>query len=87
MNEKLNLTFSAEVEANVDKVKNVVAELKRQLSTLSLPASATKGFERRLGKLSDELVNFEALSSRGMSSLSDTKKATASWDKISQLMN
>lgn len=84
--EKLNLVFDAEVQANVDNIKATINGLKRQLDKLKIPASASKGFERSLQSLSNELVNFEAIAEHGVESLSDTKKAEASWAKISNLL-
>ena len=84
--EKLNLEFNAEVQANVDNIKATINGLKRQLDKLKIPASASKGFERSLQSLSNELVNFEAIAEHGVESLSDTKKAEASWAKISNLL-
>ena len=84
--EKLNLVFDAEVQANVDNIKATINGLKRQLDKLKIPASASRGFERSLQSLSNELVNFEAIAEHGVESLSDTKKAEASWAKISNLL-
>ena len=84
--EKLNLVFDAEVQANVDNIKTTINGLKRQLDKLKIPASASRGFERSLQSLSNELVNFEAIAEHGVESLSDTKKAEASWAKISNLL-
>lgn len=52
-----------------------------------MPASATKGFERKIESLNNELVNFEAIAAKGIESLADTKKAETSWSKIALLMN
>ena len=52
-----------------------------------MPASATKGFERKIESLNNELVNFEAIAAKGIESLADTKKAETSWSKIALLMS
>ena len=52
-----------------------------------MPASATKGFEKKIESLNNELVNFEAIAAKGIESLADTKKAETSWNKIALLMN
>jgi hypothetical protein len=52
-----------------------------------MPASTTKGFEKKLESLNNELVNFEAIAAKGIESLTDTKKAETSWSKIALLMS
>ena len=84
--ERLGLVFDAEIQTNVDNIKTIINSLKRQLDNLKIPASASKGFERNLQSLNNELSNFETIAEHGMESLSDTKKAEASWSKISNLL-
>ena len=84
--EKLSLVFDAEIQTNVDNIKTIINSLKRQLDNLKIPASASKGFERNLQSLNNELSNFETIAEHGVESLSDTKKAEASWSKISNLL-
>lgn len=84
--EKLSLVFDAEIQTNIDSIKTIINSLRRQLNDLKIPSSASKGFERNLQSLSNELSNFEAIAERGVESLADTKKAEASWLKVSNLL-
>ena len=87
MAEKKTLEFYAKVSADITSVKNVVSDLKEQLSNLEMPKNASKGFEKTLEKLNAELQNFEALSSKGPENLADTKKIEASWKKITTIFS
>lgn len=87
VDKQFNLDFYARVETDLSRIKGVVSELKRQLGGLEIPKSASKGFERSLESLNAELQNFEALATRGVTSLSDTKKMDTSWRKISTIFS
>jgi hypothetical protein len=52
-----------------------------------MPKGTSKGFEKSLESLNAELQNFEALASRGVDSLADTKKIDASWRKITTIFS
>lgn len=87
MAEKETLEFHARVTADIKSVKDVITELKDQLNKLEMPKNTSKGFEKSLENLNTELQNFEALASKGVDSLADTKKIDASWRKITTIFS
>ena len=83
---KINVVFDASVKANVGNLKGIVNKLQNELNNLEMPNGVTKGFEKEIKTLVNELQIFESLTTGGIGNLGDAKKVNASWEKISSTL-
>lgn len=80
-------TLSFDFQANVGPLKSAVDSLQGSLSKVNLSTSLQTSIDKTFTKLNGELQTFEALSSKGFSSMADVKKAEISFNKITTLLS
>lgn len=74
-----------DLEANVGQINNQLKSVQANLSKLNLPPSAEKSFNNLFSKLDAEITNFRAKASSAISSPSELRAFTGSWEKIVDL--
>ena len=84
---KQRFSIAFDFEANMNPIVSSVANLKKELSGVSLPSNFAANFEKLFGKLEGEISNFQALTKNGFDNIADVKKAETSFSKISKLFS
>lgn len=81
------LTTIIDVEARVDKARKALSDFSKSLGNVNLSDSMTSDVQKTLGKLEQELTNFQGLSSKEILSEKDAKQVQKSFEKIGDLLN
>lgn len=81
------LTTIIDVEARVDKARKALSDFSKSLGNVNLSDSMTSNVQKTLGKLEQELTNFQGLSSKEIFSEKDAKQVQKSFEKIGDLLN
>lgn len=76
----INIRFDASM--NVSQVKSSVKELQNAFNGLKLPQGLSNDINETISKLNKEITNFEAKSSKNLTSMKDVSDITKSYDKI-----
>lgn len=77
-----NFTLNFDASMNISQIRGALAEIQRSFSGLKLSQNLNTNIENTFKKINNELENFEKLSSRSVSSLSEVSKISNSFDKI-----
>ena len=76
----INIRFDASM--NVSQVKSSVKELQNAFNGLKIPQGLSNDINETISKLNKEITNFEAKSSKNLTSMKDVNDITKSYDKI-----
>lgn len=76
----INIRFDASM--NVSQVKSSVKEMQNAFNGLKLPQGLSNDINETISKLNKEITNFEAKSSKNLTSMKDVNDITKSYDKI-----
>ena len=82
-NYKFALTFDANLK--VGQVESAIGQIQKALNDLHLSGNITRGLNSTFEKLSDEITNFKALTSKEVTSTADFNKIEKSAEKIDEL--
>lgn len=78
-------TIVFDIQAEISQVKKSAQEMRNIFEKMDLSDPLRKSFSGTFTKLERELRNIEVIANKGLSSLSDTKKAETSVEKINDL--
>ena len=78
-------TIVFDIQAEISQVKKSAQEMRNIFENMDLSDPLRKSFSGTFTKLERELRNIEVIANKGLSSLSDTKKAETSIEKINDL--
>ena len=74
-----------DVIGNVDKINDALKSVQDNLSKLSLPPAAEKGFNKLFSKLEAEITSFREKSESALTSQQDVNKFVKNWERIVDL--
>ena len=82
-------TFVLNLKALLDAsdIKGALSEIQKSFNNLNMPTGASKGLTSVFSKLSEEIKNFEALTSKDVTSKADFSKIEKSAEKIGTLFS
>ena len=83
MTNKQTIVFN--IEAEISQVKQSAQQMREIFDKMDLSDSVRRSFSNTFTKLEKEIRSFEVTANKGLSSLSDTKKAINNIDKINDL--
>ena len=82
--QKFNNVFN-DMKRDVENTQKEFNKLQAVLGNIEIPSSFKKGLEGITSQIENEIKNFKSLTENGLNSLSDSKKAEQSVNKISEL--